>query len=155
MKKTEYNITREQALGGAVLIILVAVALLSQLPQAPAAPVAPATPEMANPAAVFCDKNGGTAERTFNDAGEGALCVLANGVKCEQWAYYRGECGPDAMRASLDGYVLVGAFDTSYDSCEDNTPVWDCAQSNATIECRIVGVNAPSPLPDEVNITFT
>jgi len=40
---------------------------------------------MANPASVYCEGAGGT--NTDSD------CVFSDGTKCEQWSFYRGECG--------------------------------------------------------------
>jgi putative hemolysin len=49
---------------------------------------------MANPAAVFCENNGGTLE-TIPDELTGTnitMCTLLDGKVCEEWAYFRGEC---------------------------------------------------------------
>ena len=42
--------------------------------------------EVANPAAVRCEEEGNRVE--------GDDCVFKDGSRCEQWAYYRGECSP-------------------------------------------------------------
>jgi hypothetical protein len=48
---------------------------------------------IANPASVFCEDNGGTLEVVTEDSGQIGICTLSNGTKCEEWAYFRGECG--------------------------------------------------------------
>jgi putative hemolysin len=67
--------------------------LLAACTPAPASP----TPEanLPNPASVYCEANGGRLEFRTDDAGNVAgICVFPNGSECDEWAYYRGECGP-------------------------------------------------------------
>ena len=49
--------------------------------------------EIANPASVYCEENGGTLsienDEEWNQAG---LCMFDDGSYCEEWAYYRNEC---------------------------------------------------------------
>jgi putative hemolysin len=57
------------------------------------------TPEpttgMANPASVYCEGQGYTLEmRTDADGGQHGVCVFPDGSECEEWTFYRGECGP-------------------------------------------------------------
>ena len=40
---------------------------------------------VANPASVYCSRVGGTPEAD--------TCTFADGTTCEQWSFYRGECG--------------------------------------------------------------
>lgn len=48
---------------------------------------------MANPASVFCDQNGGKLEiRTGEDGGQTGYCIFSDGSECEEWAFQRGEC---------------------------------------------------------------
>lgn len=51
-------------------------------------------PELANPASVFCEENGGTLEIRDEAEGQVGYCVFPDGSECEEWAYYRGECAP-------------------------------------------------------------
>jgi len=49
---------------------------------------------LANPASTFCVKNGYTLEiRTDNDGGQYGVCVFGDGVECDEWKFYRKECG--------------------------------------------------------------
>lgn len=52
-----------------------------------------AKPQLANPASVHCAEQGGTLRIEENQAGQYGICTLANGTECEEWAYFRGECG--------------------------------------------------------------
>lgn len=50
---------------------------------------------MPNPAATYCEQNGYEYEiRTADDGSQSGVCVFLDGNTCEEWAYYRGECGP-------------------------------------------------------------
>ncbi len=50
--------------------------------------------EIANPASTYCEEQGGSLEiRTAGDGSQAGYCTLKNGTVCEEWAYYRGECG--------------------------------------------------------------
>ena len=49
--------------------------------------------EIANPASVYCEENGGTLEiETAEDGSQGGICLFDDGSYCEEWSYYRGEC---------------------------------------------------------------
>ena len=48
---------------------------------------------LANPASVNCGTVGGTLEMlTDKNGGQYGICTGTNGVKCEEWALFRGEC---------------------------------------------------------------
>ena len=50
---------------------------------------------MANPASVFCEQNGGALDlRQDASGGVAGVCVFPNRSECDEWAYYRGECKP-------------------------------------------------------------
>jgi putative hemolysin len=57
-------------------------------------------PNMPNPASVYCEQNGNTLEiRTAADGGQSGVCVFPDGSICDEWAYFRGECGPAAEKS--------------------------------------------------------
>ncbi|MFN2285658.1 MAG: DUF333 domain-containing protein [Anaerolineae bacterium] len=56
---------------------------------------------MANPASVYCEEQGGTLDIRDTDAGQHGVCVFPNGSECEEWAFFRGECNPDAPAPKL------------------------------------------------------
>jgi putative hemolysin len=50
---------------------------------------------LANPASVHCQDQGYTLEiHTAEDGGQYGVCVFPDGSQCDEWAFYRGECGP-------------------------------------------------------------
>jgi len=50
---------------------------------------------LANPASVKCIQDGGNLTILRDDMGEYGVCTFSNGAKCEEWAYFRGECSPN------------------------------------------------------------
>jgi putative hemolysin len=49
-----------------------------------------------NPASVYCEEQGGSLEiRSTADGGQYGVCIFPDGSECEEWAFYRGECGPE------------------------------------------------------------
>lgn len=62
-------------------------------------PTATAVPQvnMPNPASVYCEQNGNKLEIvTAADGSQNGRCVFPDGSACDEWSYYRGECGPTA-----------------------------------------------------------
>ena len=48
-----------------------------------------------NPASVYCTDQGGRLEiRTDASGGQQGICVFTDGSECDEWAFFRGECGP-------------------------------------------------------------
>ena len=48
--------------------------------------------QIANPASVYCEEQGGKLEiRTNTDGSQTGYCIK-DGTECEEWAFYRGEC---------------------------------------------------------------
>jgi putative hemolysin len=90
--------------GGLVLLVLIGMVLCTTLsaPARSSGPEPKATAEpggagLPNPAAVYCEQQGGRVEiRTAADGSQYGACVFPDGSECDEWAFYRGECGPDA-----------------------------------------------------------
>lgn len=54
---------------------------------------------IANPASVFCKKNGYKLEIRKNDDGsQYGVCVFTDGHECEEWKFYRKECGSEYIK---------------------------------------------------------
>jgi putative hemolysin len=50
--------------------------------------------QIANPASVYCVQYGYTLEiRTNADGSEYGMCIFPDGNECEEWAFFRNECG--------------------------------------------------------------
>jgi len=52
-------------------------------------------PNMPNPASVYCEQQGNKLEIvTAADGSQTGVCIFPDGSSCDEWAYFRGECGP-------------------------------------------------------------
>jgi putative hemolysin len=64
---------------------------------------------MPNPATVYCVENGNKIENhTAEDGSQSSECVFPDGSACDEWAYFRGECGP-ATQEPADPTAIVEA----------------------------------------------
>jgi putative hemolysin len=53
---------------------------------------------MPNPASVYCEQQGNKLEIvTAADGSQSGVCIFPDGSTCDEWAHYRGECGPGAQ----------------------------------------------------------
>ena len=81
-----------------VILVLILLLASSCTPQSVVMPTsATLTPAvgLANPASVFCRKQGFRLElRTDATGSQTGICHFPDGSQCDEWAYYRGECGP-------------------------------------------------------------
>jgi len=74
-----------------------AVLIIAALAVAACGGKAEPTANMPNPAAVYCEEHGGKVDiRTAADGSQQGFCILGDGTECDEWAYYRGECGSGA-----------------------------------------------------------
>jgi len=78
------------------IIILLALTACTVLQVQTLEPAATDIPQvnMPNPASVYCEQNGNKLEiHTAVDGSQNGICVFPDGSTCDEWAYYRGECG--------------------------------------------------------------
>ncbi len=76
-----------------ILMVLTACSTLQAQTLEPTATDIPQA-NMPNPASVYCAEKGNTLEiRTAEDGSQSGVCVFPDGSACDEWAYYRGECG--------------------------------------------------------------
>ena len=83
------------------IILLALTACTAPQAQAPE-PAATDMPQVSvpNPASVYCKQNGNKLEiRTAADGSQNGLCVFPDGSTCDEWSYFRGECGPAAQKS--------------------------------------------------------
>jgi len=54
---------------------------------------------MPNPASVFCEQSGNKLEiRTASDGSQSGVCIFQDGSTCDEWAYFKGKCGPTPQK---------------------------------------------------------
>ena len=69
---------------------------------------------MPNPASVYCEQNGYVLEiRTAADGSQNGICVFLDGSECDEWAYFRGECGPAAQKSPTPAMTAEATTDAS------------------------------------------
>ena len=70
---------------------------------------------MSNPTSVYCTKNGNRLEiRTTPDGSQSGVCVFPDGSECDEWAYYRGECGLVTPVVSVEATANLGNASGGY-----------------------------------------
>lgn len=75
---------------------------------------------LANPASVYCGKQGGTTViQTNGSGGQYGLCDFGSGMACEEWAMYRGECPIGGIRT------------TGFDNIQQKYCAWSGGQTLA------------------------
>jgi hypothetical protein len=76
---------------------------------------------MPNPASVYCEQNGNKLEiRTANDGSQSGICVFPDGSTCDEWAYFRGECGLAAQKSPTPAIVVEATSTASGSNTEEN-----------------------------------
>ena len=105
----------------ALLLISLTACAIPQT-QAASEPTATDTPQagMSNPASLYCKQNGNTLEiSTAADGSQFGICVFPDGSVCDEWVYYRGECGPAAQTSPTPAIVVEATLDTSGGGTEE------------------------------------
>lgn len=80
-----------------ILTLLVLTSCAAPQTQPTSVPVLSDTPfaDLPNPASAHCVEQGFTSEiRTATDGSRSGVCIFPEGSECDEWAYFRGACGP-------------------------------------------------------------
>jgi len=76
---------------------------------------------MPNPASVYCVQNGNKLEiQTASDGSQTGICVFPDGSTCDEWAYFRGECGLEAQKSPTPAIVVEATSTASGGNTEEN-----------------------------------
>jgi putative hemolysin len=96
-----------------ILIALIACTAPQVLAPEPAATDSPQV-NMPNPASVYCEQNGNKLEiQTASDGSQSGICVFPDGSSCDEWAYFRGECGQAAPQSPTPATNIEAPTDAS------------------------------------------
>lgn len=93
------------------IILIALTACTAPQTQAATEPAATDTPQvsMPNPASVYCEQTGNKLEiRTAEDGSQNGICIFPDGSTCDEWSYYRGECGPAAPKSPTLAITVEG-----------------------------------------------
>jgi putative hemolysin len=78
--------------------------------------------DMANPASVNCEQNGNKHEiHTAADGSQSGVCVFPDGSTCDEWAYYRGECGPTVQKSTSPAVTVEATKDANGGTVENGS----------------------------------
>jgi putative hemolysin len=91
---------------------------------------------IANPASVYCIQNGGNFSIVEDKGGnQQGMCTLSDGTLCDEWAYFRGECGNSSANECNTDDDCVPSSCCHPTSCisKQNTPV--CEGRICTMNC--------------------
>jgi putative hemolysin len=97
-------------------IILMALTACTALPVQTSDPAATEMPQanMPNPASVYCEQKGNKLEiRTAADGSQSGVCVFPDGSTCDEWAYFRGQCGLAAQESPTPALTIEATTDAS------------------------------------------
>ena len=93
-----------------VIILITLTACAAPQTQAASEPAATDIPQagIPNPASVYCEQNGNKLEiRTAVDGSQNGICIFPDGSTCDEWAYYREECGLATPAVDVEATVKV------------------------------------------------
>jgi putative hemolysin len=98
-----------------MIILMALAACAAPQTQAPgSAATGTAQANIPNPASVYCERNGNKLEiRTTADGSQSGICVFPDGGTCDEWAYFRGECGPAAQKSPTSFLTIEAATEAS------------------------------------------
>ncbi len=83
-----------------------------QTPEPTATGIPPAN--MPNPASVYCEQQGNKLEiRTAADGSQNGICGFPDGSTCDEWVYYRGECGLVAQESPTPAMTVEATANAS------------------------------------------
>ena len=96
--------------------LIIVIALTSCTPQSQPTPDSVPTDipqaNMPNPASVYCEQQGYHVEiRTAADGSQAGYCIFPDGSEYDEWAYFRGECGPVGQASSPTEISTVRPID--------------------------------------------
>ena len=78
---------------------------------------------MPNPASVYCEQQGNQREiRTAADGSQYGTCVFPDGSTCDEWAYFRGECGLAAQESPTPAMTVEATTEASGDDSGGDNP---------------------------------
>src|SRR5512145_969308 len=86
-------------------IVILPTACSAFVNQQTAAPVVTDLPQasLPNPASAYCEQQANRLEiRTAADGSQSGVCIFPDGSECDEWAYFRGECGPTLQPVTPD-----------------------------------------------------
>lgn len=60
-----------------------------------------------NPASKYCVENKGQVKIIETEQGQKGICVLPNGIECDEWAFFRNECPNNSIENNNEIIALI------------------------------------------------
>ncbi len=93
-------------IGGGICALLLSACEPQQASPTPAPTPPDGGGQIANPAATFCVEKGYVWQvRTASDGSQSGVCIFPDGSECDEWAFFRGTCGPPTTPSSTLGAI--------------------------------------------------
>ena len=114
----------KQALSVILILAAILAAACGPEPAPTAAPTGPAA-GLPNPASKYCADQGYKLEIRDEAGGQVGYCLFPDGSECEEWAFFRGECGPTGGKegAGLPNPASKYCADRGY-KLRDSRRIW-------------------------------
>jgi putative hemolysin len=95
--------------------------------------------QIANPASTYCIEHGGNLSiRDSEDGSQYGVCVFSNGVECEEWQFFRGECNLTLVENECkEDSDCVPASCCHPTSCVNKNFAPICSGTMCTMDCKI------------------
>jgi putative hemolysin len=91
---------------------------------------------MPNPAAAYCEEQGGQPEiRTDEDGNRYGVCIFVDGSECEEWSYFHGECQPGQLEITPAPGEKIPEKDKPEIGLANPASVY-CQEQGGTVEIR-------------------
>jgi putative hemolysin len=105
----------------ALILLLALTACTASQAQTPKPAATSTTPvNMPNPASVYCAQHGNKLEiHTAADGSQSGVCVSPNGSTCDEWAYFRGECGFAAQESPTPAKTVESTQKASVEATQE------------------------------------
>ncbi|MFH1409094.1 MAG: DUF333 domain-containing protein [Nanoarchaeota archaeon] len=91
--------------------------------------------QLANPASVYCEEQGGILRIEENEIGQYGVCTLRDGTECEEWAYYRNECPEEEQQTEPEVIeeleIICQDYEGDKEECSLHTECgWDAEENH-------------------------
>jgi putative hemolysin len=104
---------------------------------------------LANPASVYCKSSGYVLQIRTSGSGQYGICVFPDGNECEEWAFYRGECGKNYTNQIVGG--CAGVAPEHRDECCINRGY--SSWNDETGKCQNNSIIVPHIETRKINLT--
>lgn len=105
----------------------------------------PASSGVANPASIFCVSKGyKNIIKSNADGGQYGVCIFNDGSECDEWKYYRGECGASGSLNQVPPTSTLPTSNTTINTTSGSVSGVNTIITNTTTACPVLAPISPS-----------